>query len=172
MGDIHIHNYHAAPSPSCVVKESVPAIDTDLVAVNLIKSQDERRYSLGIAYPAMRADKAVAADGHRDFVSAEALEKTAWAFLKTGGVNMLHTDGTDGHADIVESYIYRGPDWNFTSPVDGKEYAVKEGDWLLGTVWDQEGWQMVKAGIINGFSPEGGARRITPSAERLLELRS
>lgn len=168
----HIHNYHASPSPSCVVKESVPAVDTDLVAVNVIKATDERRYSLGIAYPAMRADKNVAQDGHRDFVSAEALEKTAWAFLKTGGVNMLHQAGTDGHADIVESYIYRGPDWNFTSPVDSKEYAVKAGDWLLGCVWDQEGWQMVKAGIINGFSPEGGARRITPSQDRLNELRS
>lgn len=169
---INIHNEPHPNAPSCVVKAEIPPVDTDLVAVNLIKSQDERRYTLGIAYPAMRADKAVAADGHRDFVSAEALEKTAWAFLKTGGVNMLHQDGTDGHAEICESYIYRGPDWNFTSPVDGKEYAVKEGDWMLGTVWDQEGWQMVKAGIINGFSPEGGARRITPSAERLLELRS
>ena len=169
---INIYTDTAKSLPNCVVKESVPAIDTDLVAVNLIKSQDERRYTLGIAYPAMRADKAVAADGHRDFVSAEALEKTAWAFLKTGGVNMLHQDGTDGHADIVESYIYRGPDWNFTSPVDGKEYAVKEGDWMLGTIWDEHGWQMVKSGIINGWSPEGGARRTTASPERLLELRS
>jgi len=172
MGDIHIHNYHAEPAPSCVVKESILPADTDLAAVNVIEAQDERRYTLGIAYPAMRADKAVAADGHRDFVSAEALEKTAWAFLKNGGVNMFHQDGTDGHADIVESYIYRGPDWVFTSPVDSKEYAVKEGDWMLGTVWDQEGWQMVKAGLINGWSPEGGARRTTASPERLLELRS
>jgi hypothetical protein len=172
MGDIHIHNYHAAAAPSCVVKESIPAVDTDLVAVNVIKAQDERRYSLGIAYPAMRADKAVAADGHRDFVSAEALEKTAWQFLKTGGVNMFHQDGTDGHAEIVESYIHRAPDWSFTSPVDNKEYVVKTGDWLLGCVWSEEGWQMVKAGMINGFSPEGGAKRVTPSAERLLELRS
>lgn len=172
MGDIHIHNYHAAPLPSCVVKESVPAVNTDLVAVNVIKAQDERRYTLGLAYPAMRADKNTAADGHRDFVSAEALEKTAWAFLKNGGVNMYHQDGTDGHADIVESYIYRGPDWNFTSPVDGKEYAVKAGDWMLGTLWDEHGWMMVKAGLINGWSPEGGARRTTPSPARLAELRS
>jgi hypothetical protein len=171
MGDIHIHNYHASAAPSCVVKESIPPVDTDLVAVNVIKAQDERRYSLGLAYPAMRADKAVAADGHRDFVSAEALEKTAWAFLKTGGVNMLHQEGTDGHAEIVESYIYRGPDWNFTSPVDGKGYVVKAGDWMLGTVWDDEGWQKVKAGIINGFSPEGGARRAIPTPERLAQLR-
>ncbi len=174
MGDtiIHIHNEPTASMPACVVKESVPPVDTDLVAVNVIKAQDERRYSLGLAYPAMRVDKAVAQDGHRDFVSAEALEKTAWEFLKGGGVNIFHKSGTDGHAEVVESYIYRGPDWTFTSPVDHKEYVVKAGDWMLGTVWDEHGWSLVKAGLVNGWSPEGGARRTSVSPERLAQTRS
>ena len=173
MGDtiIHIHNEPTAQMPACVVKESVPPIDTDLVAVNVIKAEDERRYSLGLAYPAMQVDKAVAQDGHRDFVSAEAWEKTAWEFLKGGGVNMFHKSGTDGHAEVVESYIWQGPDWSFVSPVDGDSYEVKKGDWMLGCVWDAEGWQLVKAGLINGWSPEGGARRTTPSPERLKQLR-
>jgi hypothetical protein len=171
MSDIHIHNYPASAAPACVVKASIPPVDTDMVAVNVIKAQDERRYTLGLAYPAMVVDKGVAQDGHRDFVSAEALEKTAWEFLKSGGVNMFHQNGTDGHADIVESYIYRGPDWAFTSPVDGEEYAVKAGDWMLGAVWDEEGWTAVKAGLVNGWSPEGGASRTTPTPERLAQLR-
>lgn len=145
----------------------------DPLAVNIIKAQDERRYTLGLAYPAMKADVAVATDGHRDFASEEALERTAWEFMtKSGGVNMYHQDETDGHATVVESYIYRGPDWEFVSPVDGKEYVVKAGDWMLGTVWDEHGWAMVKAGLVNGWSPEGDARRTTPSPERTAQLRS
>ena len=169
---INIYNEPAAPAPSCVVKESIPPVDSNLVAVNVAKTVDERRYTLGLAYPAMVVDKAIAQDGYRDFVSAEALEKTAWEFLKGGGVNMFHKQGTDGHADVVESYIYRGPDWHFTSPVNGEDYVVKADDWMLGTVWDEEGWQMVKAGLVNGWSPEGGARRTKPSAERLALTRS
>lgn len=175
MGDTIIQIYNDGPAgaaPQCVVKESIPPVDTDLVAVNVIKAQDERRYTLGLAYPAMRVDKNVAQDGHRDFVSAEALEKTAWEFLKSGSVNMFHQSGTEDHAEIVESYIYRGPDWSFTSPVDGNEYVVKAGDWMLGAVWDDVGWQAVKAGLVNGWSPEGGARRVKPTPERLAQARS
>jgi hypothetical protein len=165
---VHIHN-HVEP----VTKEALWTPESDLLAINVIKATEERQYTLGLAYPAMKADVAVAADGHRDFASAEALEQTAWAFMTKGcGVNMFHQDGTDGHATVVESYIYRGPDWSFTSPVDTQSYVVKAGDWMLGTVWDDLGWAAVKAGLINGWSPEGGARRSTPSPERLAELRS
>ena len=170
MGDIHIHNYHAAPSPSCVVKESVPAVDTDLVGTNVIKTAEEHRYTLSVAYPAMRADKAVAADGHIDFISAEALAKTAWEFLKKGGVTMHHQPGTSGHAEIVESYIWPGPDWVVESPVNKESYTVRKGDWMLACRWDEEGWSAVKSGLVNGFSPEGSARRVKPTAERLAEL--
>lgn len=170
MGDIHIHNYHAAAAPSCVVKESIPAVDTDIVGTNIIKATDELRYTLAVAYPAMRADKAVATDGHIDFVSAEALAKTAWEFLKKGEITMYHQPETGGHAEIVESYIWAGPDYEFTSPVNKEKYTVRKGDWVLACVWDEEGWAAVKSGLVNGFSPEGSARRVKPTAERLAEL--
>jgi hypothetical protein len=168
-GDVHVHIHHHVETAT---KEALWTPEAELVAVNVVKTAEERQYTLGLAYPALKADVAVARDGHRDFVGPEALEKTAWAFLKSGGVNMFHKQGTDGHADVVESYIYRGPDWHFTSPVDSKPYVVKAGDWMLGTVWDDLGWAAVKAGLINGWSPEGGARRSTPSPERLAQLRS
>ncbi len=175
MSGVTININTGGNTPSVVVKEA-PDIwtpESELVAVNVIKATEERRYTLGLAYPAMKVDVAVAKDGHRDFVSAEVLERTAWEFMsKGGGVNMFHRDGTDGHATVVESYIYRGPDWTFTSPVDEKDYVVKAGDWMLGTIWDDHGWAMVKAGLVNGWSPEGGARRTTPSPERLSQLRS
>jgi hypothetical protein len=149
---------------------AMKALDTDLVACRVLKASEERRYTLGEAYPAMRADKSVAQDGHRDFVSAEVLEKTAWSWMHKGDIGMFHRAGSEGHAVPVESYIYRGPDWTLVSPVDEKAYVIKAGAWLLGTVWDDYGWQMVKAGLANGWSPEGAAKRIVADAERLAQL--
>ena len=144
-----------------------------LAALRVVKSSAEQRFTLGVAYPAMKADAQRAADGHRDFVSPRALEKTAWEWLtKYRDVNLFHQDNTAGHFTPTESYIWRGPDWEIESPVDGKPYVVKAGDWMLGGVWDDLGWAYVKAGLVNGWSPEGGARRVRPTTERLAQLRS
>lgn len=142
-------------------------------AIYRVVKATERQYTLGLAYPAMKADVARAADGRRDFVSPEVLENTAWTWLtKYRDVNLFHKDQTSGHFTPTESYIWRGPDWTVPSPVDGKPYAIKAGDWLLGGLWDDTGWAFVKAGLVNGWSPEGTARRSLPSAERLAMLRS
>ena len=145
----------------------------NLAAYRVLKSTNEQRFTLGVAYPAMKADVARAADGHRDFVSEEVLEKTAWEWLaKFRDVGLFHRDGTEGHFTPTESYIWRAPTWKVDSPVDGKPYLVCKGDWVLGGVWDDYGWTMVKSGLANGWSPEGGARRSTPTAERLALLRA
>lgn len=146
--------------------------DASLTACQVVKATAPQRYSLGLAYPAMRPDVARARDGHRDFVSAEALEKCAWEYMtRYRDIGMWHKEGTEGHADVVESYIWRAPDWHIRTPT-GQEVVIKAGDWLLGTVWDEHGWEQVEQGLIAGWSPEGGARRdYTPSPERLAELR-
>jgi hypothetical protein len=171
MGDTIHHHYYGdtRPVPAVVTAE---AIDPNAAKCLVVKAVEERRYTLGVAYYAMKADVSVAQDGHRDFAGPEALEKTAWEWMtKHRDVSLFHRNGTGGHADVVESYIYRGPDWIVESPMDGESYVVKAGDWMLGTVWDEHGWDLVKAGLVCGWSPEGGAHRVIPSAERLAELR-
>src|ERR1700677_3213256 len=114
------------------VAEPAPSADTDLAACRVVKAADERRYTLGVSYPAMKADTAVAQDGHIDFASADVIEKTAWEWMsKHREIGLFHRSGTEGHATVVESYIYRGPDWTVSSPVDGNDYVVKAGDWML-----------------------------------------
>jgi hypothetical protein len=150
------------------VPASAPA---ELAGLTLVKAAIEQRYTLGLAYPAMRADKSVAADGYRDFITPDVLEKTAWGWMADArDVGLFHEAGTSGHATVVESYIYRGPDWVCAQP-EG-ETVIKAGDWLLGTVWDEYGWSLVKSGLIRGWSPEGGARRAQPSSEALAQLRA
>jgi hypothetical protein len=137
----------------------------------LIKAAPERRYTLCIAYPAMKADVKVAQDGFRDFVGPDALEDAAWAYLTKGGdVGLWHAGGTSGAGRCVESYIYRGPDWKLTA-ADGSEQVVKSGDWCVGIVWSQEGWDAIKAHRINGVSMQGGADRRRPGRETLRQLR-
>jgi hypothetical protein len=169
VGNIVVALSHFNPALAKVVA----AVPTPYAACRVFKSTEERHYTLGVAYPAMKPDAARAADGHRDFVSAEVLEKTAWEWMsKHRDINLFHRDGTSGHGEVVESYIYRGPDWTVPSPVDSKPYVVKAGDWLLGAIWDDYGWALVKSGLINGWSPEGGARRRVPSPDRVAQLRS
>jgi len=158
-----------APAPLAKAE----AMDTPYAACRVVKTMDERRFTLGVAYPAMKPDASKAADGFRDFVSSEVLEKTAHEWLhKHRDVNLFHQDSTSGHFTPAESYIWRAPDWEISSPVDGKPYVVKSGDWILGGYWDEYGWELVKAGLVNGWSPEGTARRSKPSPERLAQLRS
>lgn len=117
----------------------------------------EQRYVLGVAYqagPDQRIKRG--ADGGRDFFSAAELEKAAWGYLSGGPqVGLFHgPDDTIGHATVVESYVYRGPDWDH-----GDGVVVKSGDWLIGAVLDDAAWGLVKSGHVTGWSPQGTARR-------------
>lgn len=126
-------------------------------------NEQPERYVLGIAYqagPDPRIKKG--ADGGRDFFSPAELEKAAWFFSKSSReIGLQHADGTVGAADVVESYIYRGPDWAVAG-VDGEQVVVKAGDWLLGAILTPESWRMYQDGLITGWSPQGWARRRTP----------
>jgi hypothetical protein len=60
---------------------------------------------------------------------------------------------------VVESYIYRGPDWQVG------EQTVRAGDWLVGAIWNPDVWAMIKSGELTGFSFQGrGKRRPAPEA--------
>lgn len=138
----------------------------DDVRLGVVKAEDERRFTLGLAYPANRPDVGKAADGHRDFVSERTLQDAAWNYLaKSRSVGLRHADGTEGHGTVVESYLYQGPDWKIGNTV------IKANDWLLGVRWDEPTWRAIKSGALNGFSPQGFAKRATPSANALANLR-
>lgn len=124
----------------------------------VVKGDDEKRYTLGVAYPADRLD------GHGEFMRPDELEQTAWGYVTKGReIGLFHADGTVGHGTVVESYLYRGPDWTLTA-VDGSTQVVKAGDWLLGAVWDEAAWSLIKAGHVDGWSMQGvSLRRTAPT---------
>lgn len=144
----------------------------DEMTTVVVKSLEEQRYTLTVAYPAYKPDVGIAQDGFRDFASAQAVEKAAWSYLQESpNVGLWHENGTDGSGRVCESYIYRGPDWTIQA-VDGSEQIIKSGDWLMGIIWDEPSWQLVKSGLIGGVSPQGHARRKIPDRESIERLRS
>jgi Putative phage serine protease XkdF len=138
----------------------------------VVKTAPSRRYTLQVAYPANKPDAVRAADGYRDFASPEAVEDAAWEFLvKSPNVGLWHADHTTGAGKVVESYVYRGPDWTLTAH-NGSQQVIKAGDWLVGIVWSPDTWPMVLEGRIGGVSMQGTASRRRPSRESLSRLRS
>lgn len=136
--------------------------DGETVKGVVIKSDDEQRYTLAVAYPVDQADVAKARDGFRDFASGDALRKAAWNFMANGAeVGLGHESGTEGAGRTVESYILPC-DWAVTA-ADGSEHVIKKGSWMQGTVWTPATWELIKSGEINGVSMQGGAIRRAPS---------
>lgn len=157
--------------------------DGETIATRVLKSEPERRYTLHVVYPADKADVARALDGHRDFASKAVVEDAAWNYMRNyREVGTFHTPEqaqaagagaalkASGAADLVESYVYRGPDWVIKG-TDGSEVVVKSGDWLAGFIWSPQDWQLIQDGKIGGVSVEGKARRRKPTAEAVAGLR-
>lgn len=162
-------------SNGVVEKEDGPESDT--VAYSFFKAVDskaaeESRVTVGLAYPHSRADKGVASDGHIDFASPVAIQNACWAFTsKSRSIGLNHQNGTEGHGEVVESGLHRGPDWIVKSE-NGSETVIVEGDWVMAVRWDPQTWELIKSKRLNGFSPQGRAKRGTPTPESLANLRS
>lgn len=121
----------------------------------IVKAEEERRYTLAVAYPANEVD------AHGATMTPEDLEQAAWDFLrKSRKIGLMHKAGTDGAGEVVESYIYRGPPWE----INGER--VEPGDWLLGVVWTPEAWELIRKGELTGFSIQGWGRKVVTQEAR------
>lgn len=161
----------AASDTDSITKALAAHPDAD-AAYRLVKAQDEKRYTLGLAYGANLPDVARAADGFRDFASKDAIQDAAWRYMtKSRNIGLGHVDGTDAAGEVVESYTWPADTWIMKAS-DGTEVRIENGDWLLGVIWTPPAWSLIKSGDIRGFSPQGGAKRRSPSADALDHLRS
>lgn len=158
----------SAATPGALLKAS----DYDGAALGLVKSLDEYRVTLGVAYPAYKVDERLAKDGFQDFAPADLVEQIAWRWMKERqAIGLFHERGTEGHGITVESGIHRGPDW-LVKNAQG-EVRVCEGDWLLAVEWDKPTWALIKSrrpGAPRGWSPQGRAERDVPSPESMARV--
>lgn len=143
--------------------DEVDVYDADGRYVGVAKAGDitpaePQRFVLGVAYaPGKRPEIARGQDGGRDYFTEAELEKAAWSYLASGNpqIGIGHVDGTTGAATVVESYVYRNEQpWDI-----GNGITVTKGTWLIGAILDPKSWELAQAGKLNGFSPQGTARR-------------
>lgn len=146
---------------------------SDTAAVSIFKSVEESRVTVGLAYPHSKADKGVAADGHIDYAGRTAVERACWAFTsKSRSIGLQHQDGTEGHGTVVESGLHHGPDWVIKDDDGVVKATIVDGDWVMAVQWDPPTWDLIKSKRLNGLSPQGRAKRGTPTPEALAQLRS
>lgn len=140
-------------------------------ACAVFKAEAAKRFTLGVAYPALSPDVAKAVDGFRDYATPELIESAAWNYMaEHRAVGLLHFTPDEAAGHVVESYIYRGPDWACKA-ADGTEQLICSGDWLLGTVWTPPAWKAIESGLVDGLSFVGRAARRRPQPENLALLR-
>lgn len=147
--------------------------DADAIC-SAFKAVEAKRYTLGVAYPAMKADIGIAMDSHRDFASADTVEKAAWSYLADHRAIGLcqwspHVDPDTQAGTCVESYVYRGPDW--VVKAEDSTQTIVAGDWLLGVVWTPDAFKAILDGDVEGYSFVGSTQRRKPDAETLARLR-
>lgn len=132
---------------------------TFFIPISKAADGSEQRYTLSVVYPASKKGSPEP-DFHGDVMSEEELEKSAWGFMNKGTdrIGLMHRPGTSGAGKVVESYIWRGPEWKMQD-AGGKEQAVSPGDWVMGIVWEPAAWQAIKSGQITGLSLQGAARK-------------
>lgn len=144
---------HAAPLPE------YKTISAEKIVWFMKAEGKAKQYTLGVVYPKGEVDF------HGDTMDEDELEKAAWSFMSKDGVGgrvgLMHRPGTAGAGRVVESYVYRGPDWTMkrAGGKDKGEETVRAGDWLMGVVWNEEAWKAVQAGEITGYSLQGVARK-------------
>lgn len=145
------------------------AVRTDVAGL-VIKADDAKRFLLTVAYPAWKPDVAIAADGHIDVAPADIVERACWNFMRKGArLGMWHQREVTDEAEVVENYIYRGEPWVMKA-ANGTEQIIMPDDWLVGIVCSPATWALYKSDAIGGVSPQGGARRRTPSADTLARV--
>jgi hypothetical protein len=131
---------------------------SDAMGMLLLKAEPERRVSWGIVYQAGIAP-GKGADGYNDLAKAQTLEDACHRFMEAHqDVGLWHADGTSGSGRVIECSIHRGPPY-VVKASDNSDVTVGTGDWLLAVRWDPRAWQLIKSGLVTGYSFQGGARR-------------
>ena len=125
--------------------ESTPTFEK---AIPILKVDDEKRIVTGIVY------EPDVLDAHKEFMTAEEIEKSAHQFLKDyRNIDKQH-DFVAGQADVVESWVAKEA---------GKlgDQDIVKGTWLISVhVDDDDTWGEIKKGELTGFSMGGVGERV------------
>lgn len=112
--------------------------------VNFMKLEDEKRLVTGVVIEPETEDT------YGDVISTEEIEKAMVKFMEKGPTfRVQHDDGFKPKVMIIENWIER------EGRVVNNQY-IKAGTWVMTTkVLDDEVWELIKSGKLNGYSFRG-----------------
>lgn len=148
----------------------LPEPDGDSATYLIRKSSDEQRYTLGPLYAPDRKD------AHGEYTDADTLQKALWSYVRESAdngrrMNLQHGDlGEISVAEWVETISWPYEHTITVKSADGETHDIEmpAGTVYVGAVWDEDAYELVKSGKLNGWSLGGKAIRVeTPDAEVL-----
>jgi len=112
--------------------------------VEFIKVEEEKRLVTGVVI------EPEVEDTYGDIISAEEIEKAMIRFMEKGPeIRVEHDPDFKPKVAIIENWIER------EGRMIGEQF-IKAGTWLMTTkIFDDEVWQMIKDGKLNGYSFRG-----------------
>ena len=121
--------------------ENVPQVTVD---IPILKVNEEKKIVTGVVY------EPNVVDSQGDFMDAETIEKTAYDYMENQqNIDIKHDFKTNENLKVVESYITKSD-----TTIGNKN--VKTGTWVMSVkINDDDVWEKVKKGEINGFSMGG-----------------
>lgn len=123
-----------------------------------VRKADEKRFTLGPLYvPDFM-------DAHGEWTDAEELQAGVWHWVRTGDRRIFLQHDQDAQAGEWVEVMTMPQEWTVTmhdangSPVG--EVTYPPNTVFLGVVWNDEAWEMVKAGELRGYSIGGFSDRM------------
>lgn len=112
--------------------------------VEFVKVEEEKRLVTGVVI------EPEVEDTYGDVISAEEIEKAMIHFMEKGPeIRVEHDPDFKPKVAIIENWIER------EGGMIGDQF-IKAGTWLMTTkIFDDEVWQMVRDGKLNGYSFRG-----------------
>ena len=140
--------------------EDTPAVEPDEVTYDVTKSNDEKRYTLGVMYiPGVR-------DSDNEYATADELQRACWDFVAKGNkrIRDTHTEAQIGNLVELVSWPYETHAEMSLPTGEVVKRRLPPGTVYAGVVWDERVWPLVKSGKLRGYSMGGKAIRVKDAA--------
>ena len=124
------------------------------VKEDFIKSAEEDRYTLGPWYVPNHED------AHGEWTDEKELQKAAWDYVRKGNRDIYLQHNTAIKAGEWVEIMTLPEEFSTTKLYKSQEaITLPAGTVLMGVVWEDWAWEMVKSGKITGYSIGGFAFR-------------
>ena len=127
-------------------------------------TQPDKQYTFGLLYKATNEPESPVLDAHNEWVTGDVLQDSQWSYVKSGDRRIWLQHKLQG-AVVLGEWVDIVT-WPFevkmalTTPGGGTHKAsIPPNSVFMGVLWNSVGWDLVKRGLIRGFSLGGMARR-------------